>query len=104
MTGVVDMKIFNCDPFRHITGVAKIMLTGIRSIYQGGAGWPAACGHENAIADNEFSLPCTTIVGAQVDEAPKGTIVIKKILAVIGSHDSPVPSVIDIICLAAVHE
>src|SRR5690606_621851 len=70
MIGVVDFKIFNGDPFRHITGVAEIMLTGIRSVDQGSAGGSAACGHENAVADNEFSLPCTAIVGAQVDEAP----------------------------------
>lgn len=29
MSGVVDMKVFDCDPFRHITGVAEIMLPGI---------------------------------------------------------------------------
>lgn len=139
------MKIFNGDPFRHIAGIAKIMLTGIRSAYQARAGWPATCGYENAVADNEFSPPCTSVVGAQVDEAPsadrgvlhskgsgaysidshmsqgraadgsigyshvgvepgKSTIVIKKILAVVGTQDSPVHAVIDVIGLAAVHE
>ena len=29
MFGVVDVKVFDCDPFRHITGVAEIMLSGI---------------------------------------------------------------------------
>ena len=68
MIRVIDMKIFNGDPFRHITGVAEIMLTGIRSADQGGAGWFAARGHEGTVADNEFSLPCAAIVGAQVDK------------------------------------
>ena len=70
MIGVVDTKIFNSDPFRHITCIAEIMLTGIRSTYQAGAGWSAVRGHEDTVADNEFSLPCTAIVGTQVDEAP----------------------------------
>ena len=70
MIGVVDIKIFNGNPFRHITGVAEIMLTGIRSAYQASTGWTVASGHENAVADNEFSLPCTAVVGAQVDETP----------------------------------
>ena len=26
MIGVVDMKVFDCNPFRHITGVAEIVL------------------------------------------------------------------------------
>ena len=26
MIGVVDPEVFNCDPFRHITGVTEIML------------------------------------------------------------------------------
>ena len=29
MIGVIDMKGFDGDPFRHITGVAEIMLPGI---------------------------------------------------------------------------
>ena len=145
MIGIVDLKIFNGDPFRHITCVAKIMLTGIRSADQGGTGWSAACRHENAVADNEFSLPGTAIVGAQVNEAPsadggvlhgkgpaangidshvsqgrvadggignslvgietgKGTMVIDKVLAVVGTQDSPIGGIIDIICLDAGHE
>jgi hypothetical protein len=70
MIGVVDIKIVNGDPFRHMTGVAEVMLTGIRSTYQASAGSSATCGHENAIADKDFSLPGTAVVGAQVDEAP----------------------------------
>jgi hypothetical protein len=34
----------------------------------------------------------------------KGTIIIKKILAIVGTQDSPIPSVIDIIGLAAIHK
>jgi len=70
MVGVVDMEFFDGDPFRHITGVAEIMLPGIGSSDQARAGWCAACGHENAVADEDFSLPRAAVVGAQVDEAP----------------------------------
>ena len=38
MIGVVDPDVFNGDAFRHITGIAKIVLTGIRSAYQDGTG------------------------------------------------------------------
>ncbi len=68
MIRVVDMKIFNGDPFWHVTGVAEIMLTGIRSADQGDAGWSATRGYEGTVADNEFSLPCAAIVGAQVNK------------------------------------
>jgi len=70
MTGVIDMKIFDCDPFRHITGVAEIMLSGIRTADQTGTYRSASCRYENAIADDEFSLPCTSVIAAQVDECP----------------------------------
>jgi len=35
-----------------------------------GTGRSAACGHENAVVNKEFSLPCTAVVGAQVDKIP----------------------------------
>ena len=38
MIGVIDMKGFDGDPFRHVTGVAEIMLPGIRTAYQACAG------------------------------------------------------------------
>jgi len=67
MIGVIDMKGFDGDPFRHITGVAEIMLPGIGTADQAGTGRPASGRHENTVADDEFSLPCTAVVGAQVD-------------------------------------
>lgn len=67
MIGVVDPEVFDCDPFRHITGVAEIMLPGIGTAYQVGTCFSAACRYENAVADEEFSLPCTTVVGTQID-------------------------------------
>jgi len=70
MIGVVDVKIFNGDPIWHITGVAKIMLTGIGTTDQAGTGWSASGRHENAVADDEFSLPCTAVISAQIDEVP----------------------------------
>lgn len=33
MFGIVDLKVFDGDPFRHITGIAEIMLTGIGTAY-----------------------------------------------------------------------
>ena len=63
------MKVFDGDPYRHITGVAEIMLPGIGSADQAGTCRSAACGHENAVADEEFSLPRTAVVGAQIDKA-----------------------------------
>ncbi len=68
MIRVIDMKIFDDYPFRHKTGIAEIMLPGIGSADQAGTGGSAACWHENAIADDEFSLPRTAVVGAQIDE------------------------------------
>ena len=70
MIGVIDMKIFDGNPFRHITGVAEIMLTGIGTADQAGIGRSASGRHENTVADEEFSLPCTAVISAQVDEAP----------------------------------
>ncbi len=70
MIGVVDAKIFNCDPFRHITGVAEIMLTGIRTADQAGTGRTAPGRNENTLAYNEFSLPGTAIVGAKINKGP----------------------------------
>ena len=64
MIGVVDMEILNGDPFWHIAGIAEIMLTGIRSTYQGSAGWSAACWDKDAVADNKLSLPGTAVVRA----------------------------------------
>lgn len=49
--GVVDMEVFDCDPFRHITGVAEIMLPGIGSADQADTCRSAACRYENAVAD-----------------------------------------------------
>ena len=69
MIGIVNLQVFNRDRFRHITGVAEIMLTRIRSADQGCAAASTTCGDENAVAYNDFSLPCAAIVGAQVDEA-----------------------------------
>ena len=68
MFGVVDMKFFDGDPLRHITGVAEIMLSGIGSADQAGAFCPAVSRHENAVADDEFSLPRTSVIRAQIDE------------------------------------
>ncbi len=65
--GVIDMKGFDGDPFRHITGVSEIMLPGIGTADQAGIGRSASGRHENSVADDEFSLPCTAVVGAQVD-------------------------------------
>ena len=65
--GVIDMKGFDGDPFRHITGVSKIMLPGIGTTNQAGTGRTASGRHENTVADDEFSLPCTAVVGTQVD-------------------------------------
>lgn len=145
MFGVVDMESFDGDPFRHITGVAEIMLAGIGSSNQAGADWSAACGHESAVAYEEFSLPRTAVVGAQIDEVPsvygcvldgedpaadgvyslmsqvrvsdggignphmgvepgKDATVVNKILGVVGSHDSPVSAIVDVVRLSAVHE
>ena len=70
MIGVIDMKVFNGDPFWHITGVAEIMLPGIETAYQAGTGRSASGRHENAVADEDFSLPCTAVIAAQVDEVP----------------------------------
>ncbi len=61
------MKGFDGDPFRHITGVTEIMLPGIGTADQAGTGRPASGRHENTVANDEFSLPCTAVVGAQVD-------------------------------------
>jgi len=76
MVGVVDFKVFDDNPFRHITGVPEIMLPGIRTADHAGAGWLAACRHENAVADNKFPLPRAAVVGTQVDEGPSanGTV------------------------------
>jgi len=60
MFGVVDRQVFYCDPFRHVTGVAEIMLPGIESADQTGTGRTAASRHKNAVADEEFSLPRTS--------------------------------------------
>jgi len=68
MFGVVDPEVFDCDPFRHITGVAEIVLPGIGSTDQTGTCRFAACRYENAIADQEFSLPGAAIVGTEIDK------------------------------------
>ena len=62
MIGVIDMKGFNGDPFRHIASVSEIMLPGIGTTNQAGTGWSASGRHENTVADDDFSLPCTAIV------------------------------------------
>jgi len=70
MIGVIDVKRVDGDLVRHITGVPKIMLAGIETADQAGAGLSTSCGHENTVTDNEFSLPCTAIIRSQVDEIP----------------------------------
>src|SRR5688572_7099146 len=68
MIGIVDAKVFDSDPIRHITNVAEIMLAGIKTIDQAGTNGLAAGGHEDAVADKNFSLPTTAIIGPQHDE------------------------------------
>jgi len=121
------------------------MLTGIGTAYQTGIGGSSARGDELTIPDDNFPLPCTSIIGTQIDEAasvnggilhckgaatdgidslmPQGRVadgcignahmgiepgkdafVVNEILTVVGSQDSPVPAVVDVIRLAAVHE
>ena len=50
--GVIDMKGFDGDPLRHITGISKIMLAGIGTTDQAGAGGAASGGHENTVAND----------------------------------------------------
>ena len=70
MIGIVDFEVFNADPFWHVTGIAKIMVTSIGPSNQAGTDRAATSGHKNAVADNKFSLPGTAIIAAQVDEVP----------------------------------
>src|SRR5690242_7458198 len=70
MTGVVDLQVFNADLSGHVAGIAKIVLSGIGPADQRGGNRLAACGHKDAVADDQFSLPGTAVVGAQVDKAP----------------------------------
>ena len=70
MTGVVDVQIFNADPFRHVTGIAEIMVTGIGTTNQAGTDWVATSRYKHTVADNKFSLPGTAIIAAQIDEVP----------------------------------
>ena len=62
MVRVVDLEVFDGYPFRHITGVAKIMLPGIGSPDQAGTGRSVSGGYKNAVADEKFSLPRAAIV------------------------------------------
>lgn len=70
MVGVVDAQVFDGDAFRHIAGVAEIMLSRVRTADQAGTDRPAVRGYKNAVANDEFALPGAAIVGAQVDKTP----------------------------------
>ena len=69
-SGIVDTQIFDFDQFRHITGVAEIVQAGIGSADNAGICGFTAGGHENAVADQEFTLPCAAVIGTQVDKIP----------------------------------
>src|SRR5690606_3919587 len=80
MIGIIDMQIFDDNTFRHICSVTEIMLSGIGPADQNRAGRSSSCRHENTIPDNEFSLPRTAIVGAEINKSSsvKGGILHQK--------------------------
>src|SRR5690606_14002800 len=55
--------------FRHIAGVSEIMKTGITSVDQRSAGRFAISRPENAIPDDQLSLPGAAVIRAEVDKA-----------------------------------
>jgi|GEM_PF-6469057 len=155
VVGIVDMKRFDGDPFRHVGGIAEIVVPRVEAEDQAGIddgnefllqkGISVFGRHKHAVAYNDLALPRTAIIATQVDEvrtvdggilhgqnpaadgvdahvskgrvadrrignphmgveARQRTIVIHKVLAVIGCHDSPILGVIDVIRLAAIDE
>src|SRR5690606_29852933 len=80
MIGIVDVQIFDDNTFRHVCRVTEIMLPRIGASDQDRTGRSSSCRHENTIADDEFSLPGTAVVGAKINKGSsvKGGILYQK--------------------------